>query len=142
MHRRHSIFFRVINYILLLLIHCSGMDGMFALPCEAYEVTKEELKVKFPTRDVLEKWHQGIDEEWPPIELDLPQLRFTVGTKVMCRTGPNPEKDWLPGTITQLWYKEKSWPEGSFAPYKVKLDDGRQIFAPGDMDQVIRRLEE
>jgi len=121
----------------------SGTDGMLALPMEAYEVTKEELALKFPTTEVLEKWHKGEEAEWPPYDSEeLPELRFTIGTKVLCRIGPDAEKDWTPGTVIQLWYSEKSWPQGSFAPYKIKLDDGRAIFAPGDMDQVIRKAPE
>lgn len=120
----------------------SGMDGYLGLPMYAHEVSKEELVSKFPTSDILEAWYRGEDAEWPPTENLLPQLRFEVGTKVLCRIGPDAERDWAPGTIMQLWYAEKDWPEGSFAPYKVKLDDGRQIFAPGDMDQVVRRLPE
>jgi len=127
------------------IIFQSGLDGNLDLPMYAHEVTKEELALKFPTKDVLEKWYKGIDAEWPPFDdggLNLPQLRFDLGTRVMARIGPNAEKDWAKGTVSQLWYAEKSWPDGSFAPYKVKLDDGRQIFAPADMDQVIRKIYE
>jgi hypothetical protein len=108
---------------------------------EAKAVTKEELASNFPTREVLEKWHRGEDADWPPVEepAELPELRFDVGTRVLCRIGPDAERDWSPGKVIQLWYREKNWPPGSFAPYKIKLDDGRNIFAPGDMDQVIRR---
>mmetsp|Transcript_602 Transcript_602/g.1247 ORF Transcript_602/g.1247 Transcript_602/m.1247 type:complete len:200 (-) Transcript_602:219-818(-) len=120
----------------------SGMAGYVGLPMSAAEVSKEELVSKFPTKEVLEAWHRGEDADWPPPEDALPQLRFDVGTRVLCRIGPDAEKDWTPGTVTQLWYAEKDWPEGAFAPYKIQLDDGRQIFAPGDMDQVIRRMPE
>ena len=116
---------------------------MFGLPMEAREVTKEELEGSFPTRTVLEKWYHGEEAEWPPLDDDgeghMPALRFDVGGLVMCRIGPDAEKDWAPGTIVQLWYREASWPPGSFAPYKIKLDDGRDIFAPGDLDQVVRK---
>jgi hypothetical protein len=114
---------------------------MVGLPMEAHEVTPEELKNVFPPRDILEKWHKGEDAEWPPIDEpeEMPQLRFTIGTRVQCRIGPDPTKDWANGTIVLLWYRELSWPAGSFAPYKIQLDDGREIFAPGDMDQIIRR---
>lgn len=115
------------------------MDGAFGLPMSAHEVTLEELQGKFPTSEVLEKWYNGEDADWPPMEqMELPELRFDVGKKVLCRIGPDIEKDWAPGTITQLWYAEENWPPGSFAPYKIKLDDGRFIFAPGDIDQVVR----
>jgi hypothetical protein len=114
---------------------------MFGLPMEAREVTKEELESNFPTHDVLEAWHKGEEAEWPPVDDpgETPQLRFDLGAKVECRIGPDAEKDWGPGTVIELWYREPSWPPGSFAPYKIKLDDGRDIFAPGDMDQVIRK---
>jgi len=125
----------------VLIVFQSGMDGSIGIPSIASEVTKEELRNHFPTVEVLEKWYQGEVAEWPPIEEELPRLRFDVSTRVLCRIGPDVETDWTPGTITQLWYSEKGWPHGSYAPYKVKLDDGRQIFAPGDIDQVVRRLE-
>ena len=119
----------------------SGGQGMFGVPQEAKDVTEEDLKHFFPTPEVLEKWHKGEEADWPPMvdELgadDFPKLRFEVGTKVLCRIGPT---DWAPGTIIQLWYRESQWPAGSFAPYKIKLDNGSDIFAPGDLDQVIRR---
>jgi hypothetical protein len=120
----------------------SGCNGIFGLPMEAREVTKEDLEGSFPTTDVLEKWKQGEDADWPPpLEepTEMPELRFDMGDKVLCRIGPDAENDWAPGTIIMLWYREPSWPAGSMAPYKVKLDDGRDIFAPGDMDQIIRK---
>lgn len=128
---------------LVTIVFANGKDGMLGLPMEAWEVTKEELANKFPTNEVLEKWHGGIDAEWPPYEEpEFPELRFDIGTRVQCRIGPDAEKDWAPGTVSQLWYSEENWPPGSFAPYQVKLDDGRAIFAPGDMDVVIRKASE
>lgn len=126
------------------ILFTSGGDGIFGLPMEAYEVTQEELKLRFPTPDVLEKWHKGEDAEWPPYNNEpvLPELRFDLNTKVLCRIGPDPDKDWAPGTITKLWYSESTWPQGAYAPYKILLDDGRQIFAPGDIDPVIRKRPE
>jgi hypothetical protein len=129
----------------LFYIQCiySGGDGVLGFPMEAHEVTQEELKGKFPTKDVLEKWQKCEEADWPPFEqTELPELRFAIGTKVFCRIGPDATKDWAPGEVVQLWYTEKNWPPGSFAPYKIKLDDGRQIFAPGDMDAVIRERTE
>mmetsp|Transcript_13910 Transcript_13910/g.39068 ORF Transcript_13910/g.39068 Transcript_13910/m.39068 type:complete len:188 (-) Transcript_13910:575-1138(-) len=123
-------------------VFMNGKDGMIGLPMEAREVTKEELASRFPTVEVLEKWHRGEDAEWPPYEEpEFPELRFDIGTRVLCRIGADAEKDWAPGKVVQLWYSEENWPPGSFAPYKVRLDDGRDIFAPGDMDQVIRKQE-
>jgi hypothetical protein len=100
---------------------------------EAREVTLQELESVFPPLDILEKWHRGEEADWPPRE--EPVLRFDVGMSVLCRVGSS---DWSPGIITQVWYREPNWPEGAFAPYKIKLDDGRDIFAPADMDQIIK----
>lgn len=118
----------------------SGGRGMMGLPLEAKDVTKEDLEAEFPTHDVLEKWSRGEEADWPPVDdnYDLPDLRFDVGQKVECRIGPDPVTGWAKGTIIQLWYRERNWQPGSYAPYKIRLDDGKYIFAPGDMDQVIR----
>jgi hypothetical protein len=109
---------------------------------EAREVTEEDLQGSFPTKEVLEKWHRGEEADWPPREeepTEMPELRFDMGQQVFCRIGPDAEKDWAPGVVVMLWYREPNWPPGSVAPYKVKLEDGRDIFAPGDMDQIIKK---
>jgi len=100
---------------------------------EAKDVTQKEIQDNFPTQDVLEKWHRGEEADWPPMEPI--SLRFDVGASVLCRTGPT---EWAPGKVVDLWYREQGWPPGSFAPYKILLNDGRNIYAPADMDQVIR----
>jgi hypothetical protein len=106
---------------------------MFGVPMEAHEVTEKEIKEGFPTPDVIEKWQKGEDAEWPP---DEPiELRFHIGSFVLCRVGPT---EWAPGHVFQLWYREPHWPPASFAPYKIRLEDGREIYAPADMDQIIR----
>lgn len=111
---------------------------MVGLPMEAREVTTQDLENFFPSADIIEKWHRGEEAEWPPNDDDAAaavELRFEVGTPVLCRVG---QSDWLKGHITQLWYRESTWPEGAFAPYKIRLLDGRDIFAPADIDQIIR----
>ena len=114
---------------------------MFGLPMEPKDVTKEILEESFPPDNILQAWMDGEDAEWPPILdnddmiHDTDELRFTLGASVICRTGPN---EWLPGTISKLWYRESQWPNGAYAPYQIVLDDGRAIFAPFDNDQVIR----
>lgn len=40
-----------------------------------------------------------------------------------------------------LNYRESNWPPGMCAPYQVQLDDGRLIFAPRDINEVIRLSE-
>jgi len=118
---------------------------MLGLPMESNEVTDEELAEAFPPEEILRKWFHGQDAEWPPDnsnameEGTLPQLRFDVGDKVLCRIGPDAITGWAKGTIVQLWYRESSWPAGNWAPYKVQLDDGRNIFAPGDLEQIIKK---
>lgn len=108
---------------------------MVGLPMEAKDVTLQELDNAFPPPDVLEKWFLGEEVEWPPMDEPSTDLRFDIGTEVVCRVGPT---DWAPGRVIQLWYREASWPDGAFAPYKIKLDDGRDIFAPADLDQIIK----
>jgi len=124
----------------------SGGRGMAALPLEPREVKKEDLDQAFPTPEVLQAWYRGEEAEWPPDQdmddnddLEMPPLRFVVGQKVFCRIGAT---QWAPGSIEQLWYREQGWPEGSWAPYKVLLDDGRNIFAPADVNQVIKAADD
>jgi len=128
------------------------------------DVTPKDLDEAFPPHTILEKWHKGEDAEWPPFddlfgledeemedmeEIEeeeqnltsaLPALRFKVGQKVQCRIGPDPVNGWASGKIIQLWYQENGWPADSWAPYKVELDSGRRIFAPGDIDDIIRAI--
>jgi len=127
----------------IAILFPAGGRGMLGLPMEAHEVTLEILEENFPYGEVLEKWHKGEEAEWPPMDDDmatdqLPELRFSVGQKVECRIGPDEVTGWAKGSVKQLWYREQGWAEGSFAPYKISLDDGRDIFAPGDVDMVIR----
>mmetsp|Transcript_8263 Transcript_8263/g.11373 ORF Transcript_8263/g.11373 Transcript_8263/m.11373 type:complete len:199 (-) Transcript_8263:883-1479(-) len=130
----------------IAIVFQSGGRGMLGLPMEAKDVTKELLLDSYPTEEVLRAWSRGEDAEWPPFEdeeydddeFKLPVLRFQIGQRVECRVGPDPVTGWTTGEIIQLWYREPNWPEDSWAPYKVQLDDGRKIFAPGDVDQVIR----
>ena len=134
----------------------SGGKGMIGIPAEAKDVEKEDLKGAFPPKEILQKWHKGEEAEWPPIDdymddfddmdnnfdnefaIQRPPLRFEVGQAVQCRVGPDPVTGWADGIIIQLWYRETGWPTNSWAPYKIELDDGRRIFAPGDVDQIIR----
>lgn len=90
----------------------------------AKEVTQEHLDEFFPPPEILHKWHKGEEADWPPREpMPMPgdRLRFDVGARVLCRTGPDAEKDWSPGTIIKLWYREGGWPEGAYAPIKFSL---------------------
>lgn len=129
----------------------SGGRGMLGIPLESKDVSKESLLDVFPTHAVLGAWARGEDADWPPMDdydddigddsaeqEQRPRLRFDVGRRVVCRVGPDPVTGWAPGRVMQTWYRESSWPANSWAPYKIELDDGRNIFAPGDVDQIIR----
>ena len=122
---------------------------MLGLPMQAKDVKKPILIESFPTPEVLTKWSNGEEAEWPPFDdemedddmlddFDLPPLRFAVGTRVECRIGPDPVTGWAKGEIIKHWYREEGWPEDSYAPYRVQLDNGQGMFAPGDVDQIIR----
>ena len=66
-------------------------------------------------------------------ELDELALRFSLGTRVECRAADA----WRPGTIVQHFYTQASF-QGRYAPYQIRLDDGRLIYAPKDEDTCIR----
>lgn len=108
--------------------------GMFAIPLAPDEIAEEELRDFFPDEEVLTQWKRGKKARWPP----LPPLRFKLGDRVECRIGPHPVKGWAPGRVTKLYYSEPNWPPNMIAPYQVALHDGRLIFAPQDVDHVIR----
>ena len=56
---------------------------------------------------------------------DTTILRFAVGDRVECNCGK-----WMLGTVAKLFYVQSTFKEGMCAPYQVKLDDGKLIFAP------------
>lgn len=128
----------------------SGGRGMFGIPAESKNIKEEDLNDYFPTEEVLEAWGRGEEANWPPsnsnsiedLTKNLPELRFEVGARVQCRVGPDPKNGWASGSVIQLWYKEPDWPPNSFAPYKILLDDGKNIFAPGDLETIIRKEED
>ena len=62
-------------------------------------------------------------------------LRFKIGDRVVCQCGT-----WQPGTIVKMFYVQRNFPPGKCAPYQVKLDDGRLIYAPADADNVVREF--
>lgn len=56
-----------------------------------------------------------------------------MGDRIECNVG-----EWAKGTVIKTWYREAEWPEGKFAAYQVKLDEGQYIYAPIDEDRVCR----
>ena len=44
-------------------------------------------------------------------------------------------------TVCQLFYRQKSFTEGTCAPYQVRLDNGTLIFVPRDENRCVRLLQ-
>lgn len=65
----------------------------------------------------------------------IEKLRFGLRQRVECQLG---DGDWVSGEVVQLLYRDDCMPPGLVAPYQVKLDDGKLIYAPEDGDHVIR----
>ena len=98
------------------------------------------------------RWWHALKDEFPAFEIDCcvtdpdceehnaplgaPRLRFKPGDRVQCNC-----EQWETGTVTGLFYREDSWPEGQYAPYQVRLDSGRMICAPADTDDCIKAAE-
>lgn len=78
---------------------------------------------------------QAASSSTSPATIAVPSLRYGVGDRVRCCIGP---RQWAAGSITRLHYREDNWPAGRTVPYQVMLDDGERIFAPADVDDVIR----
>jgi len=112
--------------------------GMFGLPYSLEEIGSEDLQDMFPDEPTLTKWRSGKSARWPPPPV-MAQPRFAVGERVECRIGPHPVKGWAAGRVVKLFYRESSWPAGMIAPYQIALHDGRLIFAPKDLDEIIRK---
>lgn len=55
-------------------------------------------------------------------------LQFDVGSRVECINYYKLPQKFEPGTVAMTWVREKSWPEGLYAAYKVILDDGRLLY--------------
>lgn len=114
--------------------------GMFAVPAEINDISDTDLEEYFPDEDCLTKWKAGKRVRWPPAP-EMGPLRFNVGDRVECRIGPHPVTGWAAGRVVKLYYKEPNWPPNMVAPYQIALHDGRVIFAPADVDNVIRLRE-
>lgn len=71
----------------------------------------------------------------PSSELVAP--RFAVGTPIEAKTGPD---SWVKGTVVDIHYREPTWPIYKTAPYQIELADGQLIYAPADIDDVVRAV--
>jgi hypothetical protein len=89
---------------------------------------------------VITEQMDNLDNEDEDEKMMKPTLRFKVGDRVLCRVDPDPVTGWAPGKVAKLWYREPSWPPNLRAPYKIELDNNSNIFAPGDNDEIIRKL--
>mmetsp|Transcript_23739 Transcript_23739/g.47178 ORF Transcript_23739/g.47178 Transcript_23739/m.47178 type:complete len:156 (+) Transcript_23739:127-594(+) len=67
------------------------------------------------------------------LKKSVPRLRFRVKQRVKCNMG---SEGWSKGTVFKVW--SEPYEKGHWIPYVVRLDDGREIYAPHDDDQVIR----
>jgi hypothetical protein len=116
------------------LVWQAGGRGMFAVPLCMAEITEELIPQLFPDGEVLQQWFAKEEAHWPR----RPEVRFNIGSRVECRVGAHRIKGWAAGEVTALYYSEPGWPQSMYAPYQVHLDDGRLIFAPQDIDEVVR----
>mmetsp|Transcript_30461 Transcript_30461/g.81946 ORF Transcript_30461/g.81946 Transcript_30461/m.81946 type:complete len:212 (+) Transcript_30461:81-716(+) len=125
------------------IIYKDAPMKMFGMPMEVNEVDQEALQEFMPTAHVLEGWGRGEEHKWPPLpdpgEPPEVDLRFNIDDRVECRIGPT---KWAPGTVIKHWYREAGWATGHFAPYQIQLDTGKRIFAPKDVNEVIRAYVE
>ena len=65
----------------------------------------------------------------------LARLRFAVGDSVECNLGER----WAKGVVVDLMYREAGMASGAVAPYQVQLEGGVLIYAPSDVEEVVRR---
>ena len=65
----------------------------------------------------------------------LARLRFAVGEAVECNLGER----WAKGVVVDLMYREAGMASGGVAPYQVELEGGGRIYAPSDVEEVVRR---
>lgn len=65
-------------------------------------------------------------------------LRFPIESTVECFLG----EGWTTGTVVAHYHREPSWEPEQWAPYQIRIDDGRGgtalIFAPVDEDTCVR----
>ena len=74
-------------------------------------------------------------------QVRLEQLRFDVGDSVECNVGGVRRSTWKKGAVVQKRYRNEYMPPGLIAAYQVRLDDsGDLIYAPEDVDEIIRKI--
>ena len=119
-----------IDTVIQLTWEAPGLSKPLGIPKISAEVTKEDVTELFADPNVnLAEWQAGNE---------FASLRFGINSRVSCRIGDDPVTGWAPGMVVKTQYRESNWPPGVFAPYQIRLDDGRLIFAPHDIPEVIR----
>ena len=127
----------------VLLTFPNGAAHQYGMPFMVTDVTINEVREYLPSEKLyktLSKNQQDDHDANNEGDEDpyASRLRYKLGDAVSCRTSEDPIKGWSSGEIVQVKYREKTWPLGVYAPYKVRLDDGRCIFAPRDEPDVVR----
>ena len=70
-----------------------------------------------------------------------PAPRFAIGTRVECFANRKRGSEvWSKGRVVAHHYWQADFPCGFIAPYQIKLDKGKLIYAPEDSDKCIRRV--
>lgn len=95
------------------------------------------VRVEFTGRCHCQIWYPSMSVE-PVYDPDTQrEPRFAVSTRVECKMGSG----WFPGSVNRVWWREPGWKDRPTAPYSVRLDDGRFVFAPCDSDVVVRKAK-
>ena len=123
------------------VLACKGMKEKFIFqgvgmlfhggfsPIEWKEDEKRECRFVFIGRNLdKEKLMDGVMS----CRVDVIELRFEIGDKVLARVGPPSSENggWCGGSIIQLW------DDGN--PYRIRLNDGREVWGPKDDDAYVR----
>ena len=87
------------------------------------------LSVGLCARRYLERW----DRENQLTASAPAAPRFAVGAAVECNVG---DDGWRRGTVVAQHYLEDGWERT--VPYQVELADGKLIYAPEDVDELVR----
>ena len=113
-------------------------NGNFMEPWEPDEPRESKLVFigKNLNKEELTKAFHACSASKEAQEKRLKMLRFALGDKVQCKTGPN---QWSDGEVVELMYRDEQMPPGMVAPYQVKLASGSLIYAPADEEELIRK---
>jgi hypothetical protein len=85
----------------------------------------------------LIRYHERVKARTDPRLQEVERPRFGVGTMVQALTGPD---TWEVGRVVAVHYREPTWPDGKYAPYQIELNGGDLIYAPADIDSIIRAV--